>query len=77
MTPWAERNAMAAPGLARHNQRVGTNAFWDDLAKDLADPDFRRAYVAETVVIASADAALNADESAAGQQGAGDDRCSS
>lgn len=68
---------MAAPRRARHNQRVSTNAFWDDLARDLGDPEFRRAYVSETVFIASADAALNADESAAGQQGAGDARCSS
>lgn len=74
MTPGAERNAMAAPWRARHNQRVSTNAFWDDLARDLGDPEFRHAYVSGTADIAATDAAINAE--ASGQEVSGDDRTS-
>jgi hypothetical protein len=66
---------MAAPWLARHNQLVSTNAFWGDLSTDLADPDFRRAYVSESMLIAAVDAAINAE--ASGQEVTGDDRFSS
>jgi transcriptional regulator with XRE-family HTH domain len=34
-------------------------AFWDDLARDLQDPDFLRDYVVETVRIATIDAIVN------------------
>jgi hypothetical protein len=36
------------------------NAFWDDLARDLADPEFEREYAAESRRIAEFDAAINA-----------------
>lgn len=77
MSRLAKRNAMAAPRRARHNQLVSTNAFWDDLAKDLGDPEFRRAYDSESVRIAAVDAAINAEALALGQEVSGDDRCSS
>jgi transcriptional regulator with XRE-family HTH domain len=34
-------------------------AFWDDLAKDLEDPDFLREYVVESVRIATIDAVVS------------------
>jgi hypothetical protein len=34
--------------------------FWEDLAADLEDPEFLRAYVRESVQIAIADAIVNA-----------------
>lgn len=77
MTRSAERNAMAAPRRARNNQLVSTNAFWEDFAKDLGDPEFRRAYASESVRIATVDAAINAEALALGQEVSGDDRCSS
>ena len=40
----------------------GSGAFWDDLARDLADPEFERAYAAESRRIAEFDAASNADK---------------
>lgn len=36
------------------------NAFWDDLAKDLEDPEFLREYVVESVRIATIDRVVNA-----------------
>lgn len=48
----AKRNAMAALRRAPHNQLVSTNAFWDDLARDLSDPEFRRAHDSVAVRIA-------------------------
>ncbi|GIF19591.1 DNA-binding phage protein [Actinoplanes tereljensis] len=39
---------------------IGSNAFWDDLAEDLKDPEFLRAYVVESVRIATIDAVVNA-----------------
>lgn len=36
------------------------NAFWDDLAGDLADPEFLREYVVESMRIATIDAVVNA-----------------
>ena len=36
------------------------NAFWDDLVRDLADPEFEREYVAESRRIAEFDEATNA-----------------
>lgn len=35
------------------------NAFWDDLAQDLEDPDFLREYVAQSVRIATIDQIVN------------------
>lgn len=37
-----------------------TNLFWEDLAADLEDPKFLRAYVRESVQIAVVDAIMNA-----------------
>lgn len=37
-----------------------TNAFWEDLAADLEDPEFVREYVTESVRIATIDAVMNA-----------------
>jgi len=34
-------------------------AFWDDLAKDLEDPEFLRDYIVESVRIATIDSAIN------------------
>jgi len=40
---------------------TGSNtAFWEDLAEDLKDPEFLRAYVVESVRIATIDAMVNA-----------------
>jgi transcriptional regulator with XRE-family HTH domain len=40
------------------------NAFWDDLASDLQDPEFLREYVAESVRIATIDRMVNELEAA-------------
>lgn len=45
---------MASPG-----------AFWEDLARDLADTEVAREYVAESELIAEVDAAVNAKAAAA------------
>lgn len=37
-------------------------AFWDDLARDLEDPDFLREYVAESMRIATIDRVLTASD---------------
>ncbi len=37
-----------------------TGAFWDDLARDLEDPNFLREYVIESMRIAMIDAVANA-----------------
>jgi transcriptional regulator with XRE-family HTH domain len=37
-----------------------TNAFWNDLAGDLDDPEFLREYVTESVRIAAIDSVINA-----------------
>jgi DNA-binding phage protein len=37
-----------------------TTAFWDDLARDLDDPTFRREYVVESIRIATIDMIVNA-----------------
>ena len=39
-------------------------AFWDDLASDLEDPAFLRAYLAESMRIATVDAVINAIDGA-------------
>jgi transcriptional regulator with XRE-family HTH domain len=36
------------------------NAFWDDLARDLEDPEFRREYIVESVRISTIDLVVNA-----------------
>lgn len=36
------------------------SAFWDDLARDLEDPEFLREYVVESMRIATIDAVINA-----------------
>ena len=38
---------------------VGVSAFWDDLAKDLEDPEFLREYVVESIRIATIDRVVN------------------
>ncbi|MET3206225.1 UNVERIFIED_ORG: DNA-binding phage protein [Arthrobacter sp. UYEF13] len=38
---------------------VEQSAFWDDLAEDLKDPEFLRAYIVETVRIAAIDKMVN------------------
>lgn len=45
------------------------SAFWDDLAEDLNDPDFLRAYVLETVRIQTVDYLVNGMDEAG--EGAG------
>jgi DNA-binding phage protein len=41
--------------------RMGTNgsAFWDDLARDLEDPEFRREYIVESIRVATIDRLMN------------------
>lgn len=46
-----------------------TSAFWDDLSRDLEDPEFRREYVAESVRIATLDSLINALEDAREAEG--------
>jgi hypothetical protein len=36
------------------------SAFWDDLPRDLFDPEFQREYAAQSGLIAEVDAAINA-----------------
>jgi DNA-binding phage protein len=36
-----------------------TDMFWDDLARDMEDPEFAREYITESVRIAAVDAAIN------------------
>jgi hypothetical protein len=43
-------------------QMTGHSAFWDDLTRDLGDPEFEREYVAESRLIADFDAAINASK---------------
>jgi DNA-binding phage protein len=38
--------------------------FWDDLARDLEDPEFLREYITESVRIATTDAIINAHDEA-------------
>lgn len=71
------RNAVAAPPHARRNQRVSTDAFWGDIASDLSDPEFRRAYASATTSIAAVDTAISAEALALGQEVSRDDRRSS
>jgi transcriptional regulator with XRE-family HTH domain len=40
-------------------ETAGTGRFWDDLAEDLADPEFLREYVRESVRIATIDNLVN------------------
>lgn len=40
-------------------QPQGQSAFWDDLARDLADPEFLREFVVESVRIATIDQLVN------------------
>lgn len=37
-----------------------TDAFWDDLTRDLEDPEFRTQYVSESIRIATIDSVINA-----------------
>jgi transcriptional regulator with XRE-family HTH domain len=53
---------------------AGQSVFWDDLARDLEDPEFLREYVAESIRIATIDRIVNqldAARSAAGLTKAG------
>lgn len=45
------------------------SAFWDDLAEDLKDPEFRREYVLESVRVGTIDRIINALDDA--REGAG------
>lgn len=36
------------------------SAFWNDLTRDLVDPEFEREYAAQSGLIAEVDAAVNA-----------------
>ncbi len=38
---------------------TGHSAFWDDLTRDLADPEFEREYTAESRRVAEFDEAMN------------------
>ena len=77
MSRSAERKAMAAPRRGRHNRLVGPNAFWHDLARDLDDPEFRRAYVSSVADIAATDLAIHAKALASGEEVSGRDQPSS
>ena len=46
-----------------------TTAFWTDLQQDLQDPEFRRAYVLETMRISATDDIVNAFDEAREQAG--------
>ena len=46
--------------LERGVDMTGTSAFWDDLARDLEDPEFLREFVVESVRIATIDKVINA-----------------
>jgi DNA-binding phage protein len=48
-------NASAQP----QNVKARAGAFWDDLARDLQDPEFLREYVVESVRIATIDSIVN------------------
>jgi transcriptional regulator with XRE-family HTH domain len=48
-----------APATARKPE-TSVGAFWDDLARDLQDPEFLREYVVESVRIATIDSVVNA-----------------
>lgn len=52
-------------------KRVSRHAFWDDLARDLDDPEFRRAYVSAVADIAATDAAIYAKALPSGQEVSG------
>jgi hypothetical protein len=39
----------------------GRNAFWDDLARDLKDPEFFEAYVDASLEITARDTCMNSD----------------
>ena len=39
---------------------MSTSAFWDDLARDLEDPEFLREYVVDSIRIATIDSVINA-----------------
>jgi DNA-binding phage protein len=45
------------------------SAFWDDLARDLEDPEFLREYVTQSVRIATVDAIINALDEARAAEG--------
>jgi transcriptional regulator with XRE-family HTH domain len=49
---------MATATARKPETRVG--AFWEDLARDLQDPEFLREYVVESVRIATIDSVVNA-----------------
>lgn len=44
---------------------TGHRAFWDDLTRDLRDPEFQREYAAQSELIAEVDGAINAGVPAA------------
>lgn len=46
-----------------------SNAFWDDLSRDLVDPEFRREYLAESIRIATIDSVINALDDAREAEG--------
>ena len=55
---FATLHVMATTSTRRSDTSDG--AFWDDLARDLQDPEFLRDYVVESVRIATIDSVVNA-----------------
>jgi transcriptional regulator with XRE-family HTH domain len=51
------------------NMSINRNAFWDDLARDLQDPEFLREYVTQSVRIATIDDLINRLDLARGAAG--------
>src|SRR5260370_22388150 len=54
------RNIFATPRWTRRTTvDAGRSVFWDDLARDLKDPQFLREYVAQSIRIATIDRIVN------------------
>lgn len=45
------------------------SAFWDDLSRDLEDPEFRREYITQSIRIATIDSVINALDDAREAEG--------
>lgn len=48
---------------------AGTSVFWDDLARDLEDPDFHPEFAAESMRIATLDEVVTAVDDISGETG--------
>lgn len=46
-----------------------SNAFWDDLTRDLEDPEFRSEYITESIRIATIDSVINSLDDARESEG--------